>query len=80
MSQIIVILLILFIFTRLTNTNRVLKFSSKKGQIEFLEKALKEARESKLSDSSLVFSIVIILILNVTVIYYAIMAILSLVK
>lgn len=80
MSQIIVILLILFIFTRLTNTNRVLKFSSRKGQIEFLEKALKEARESKLSDSSLVFSIIIILILNVTVIYYAILAIISLVK
>lgn len=80
MSQTIVILLILFIFTRLTNTNRVLKFSSKKGQIEFLEKALKEARESKLSDSSLVFSIIIILILNVTIIYYAIVAILSLIK
>ena len=80
MSQIIVVLLILFIINRITNANRVLKMSSKESTIEYYEQQLKIARNSKLSNTSTALVALVIFFVNIAIIYYAIQSIISLVK
>ena len=80
MSQIIVILLILLIFTRIANANRVLKMSSKESAIEYYEQQLKIARNSKLSNTSTASVALVIFFVNIAIICYAIQSIISLVK
>jgi len=80
MSQTIVVLLILFIIDRITNTNRVLKTSSKESGIEYYEQQLKIVRNRKLSNTGLASTSLFVVFVNIVAIYYAIQSIISLVK
>lgn len=80
MNQTIVVLLILLIVSSLIRTARVAKTSTKDNAISFYKQRMIEEENSSTSDGVKAFASLTVLLIDISIIYFSVQAIFSLVK